>query len=304
MKNVTVLMSTYNGERYLKKQIDSILNQKNVNVTLSIRDDGSSDGTIKILKKLQSNSKVIIEFGENLGWKKSFFELLKNTSLNRNSFYAFADQDDIWDIDKLSVGIKCFTKGKPIVYYSNVNIVDDREQILSERFSRSFVPTKKLPEAFFDSLALGCTMIFNSEILELVKIHIPTVATQHDAYVLALGYLFGNVVYDANSHMKYRRHGNAASGFKKISQKGHPSLLMRYKKYKNSPKHSFSIRANEIVKGYQELLSEQQLTFLKKIADYSINFQDKIFLIFSFKIKATGIRRTLQVKYRVIFNTL
>lgn len=104
-ENVVVLMSTYNGEKYLRDQIDSIFAQVgNLDVRILIRDDGSNDGTLQILDEYQNRNELVwYSDGENIGAAKSFMRLLYNAP--RASFYAFSDQDDIWYKDKLSNSI-------------------------------------------------------------------------------------------------------------------------------------------------------------------------------------------------------
>lgn len=304
MPKIFILLSTYNGEKYLKEQIESILNQDEVEVSLVIRDDGSTDDTIKIINSFNSE-KIKLIAGQNVGWKKSFFSLLRIIGVDAKAFYAFADQDDIWMPDKMISAVRMIADTEiPTAYHSNVSIVDENGTFLANRFTDTFEPNTKLPYAFFDSLALGCTMVFNSELLAVAKKHIPEVDTQHDAYVFALGYLLGQVVYDRNPHIKYRRHGSATSGFSKISNSGQPSILARYKKYKKGPKNSFSIRAQEILRGYKDEVREDDVKIIKVVANYRGNWYDKFLLLCSPKLKATGLRRTLELKYRALNNTL
>lgn len=103
-KSVQVVMSTYNGEKYLKEQIDSILSQEGVDVRLYIRDDGSSDRTTDILASYQEHKNVKIEKGNNLGFAKSFLTALDEC--DEADYYAFSDQDDVWEKDKLSTAIQ------------------------------------------------------------------------------------------------------------------------------------------------------------------------------------------------------
>lgn len=304
MPVVNVLLSTYNGQNFVKQQIDSIFNQKNVQVKLWIRDDGSSDQTCEILKKMSRNDNVHLLLGNNIGWKLSFFELLKIVPNITNQFYAFSDQDDIWMENKLSVAVRMLGNQVPEVYHSNVLVVDNELNEFGNRFNDTFSPNMNMANAFFDSIALGCTMVFNSKLLAITKHHIPTQKTQHDAYVYALGFLLGKVVYDKQSYIFYRRHEDATSGFSKLKNNGSPSLIDRYKKYKNGPKNNFSIRAKELIDGYECELSVKQNEFLKVIASYKQNYIYKLKLIFDFQYKGTGIRRTLQIKYRAIFGTL
>ena len=98
-------MSTYNGEEFVAEQMDSILNQTYKNIEIIVRDDGSKDSTTKIIKEYQKKYKNIKLYeGENLGFIKSFFELLK---LVEADYYAYADQDDIWIENKILIMIHC-----------------------------------------------------------------------------------------------------------------------------------------------------------------------------------------------------
>ena len=121
MKKVQVLLSTYNGEKYLKEQLDSIIAQKGVDVHILARDDGSKDDTIKILEGYEN---IDIIKGSNIGVCKSFFELINKSG--EYDYYSFADQDDVWDCDKLVIAINKLEKcnSKPAVYASNTRLVD------------------------------------------------------------------------------------------------------------------------------------------------------------------------------------
>lgn len=304
MKTVYVLLSTYNGEQFLRQQIDSILNQTGVIVQLFIRDDGSQDNTVEILKSYEDLTNVNILFAHNIGWKRSFFALLSMVENNKGSFYAFADQDDVWKPKKLLRATeKLKMKSKPAVYYSNVEIVDEKLHNLGKRFSADFYPSTRLPTALFDSLPLGCTVVFNSDLLRLVKRHIPKVATQHDAYVFAIGLLVGEVIYDSQASILYRRHATATTTFSGETKFRTPTIMMRYQRYKAGPKNNFSIRAKELLKGYSDILNKRQIKVLKRIAFYQHNFIYRFYLLFGPSAVATGLRRTIQVKFRVINNT-
>ena len=102
LTEITVFMSTYNGSRYLRDQINSILNQEGVHVKLVVRDDGSSDETLDVLNEYAG--KIVVISGINIGCEKSFLELLYSNF--KSKYYAFADQDDIWVSDKLKTAIE------------------------------------------------------------------------------------------------------------------------------------------------------------------------------------------------------
>ena len=114
MRSVIVLLSTYNGERYLRQQIDSLLNQKNVSLRILARDDGSNDATMSILKEYADKHDIFSYYqGENCGPAKSFLDLISKAE--KADYYALCDQDDIWEINHLEVllsniGDKSFLK--------------------------------------------------------------------------------------------------------------------------------------------------------------------------------------------------
>ena len=101
MKKIAVLMCTYNGEKYLKEQIDSIQNQKGVSVFIYVRDDGSKDKTIDILEEYQQKGGLKWFRCKNVGPAVGFMELLYQTARNDFDYFAFSDQDDIWLETKL-----------------------------------------------------------------------------------------------------------------------------------------------------------------------------------------------------------
>ena len=121
---VQILMSTYNGEKYIRKQLDSIMNQE-IPVSLYIRDDGSSDKTVDIIKEYESRYDNISHTeGKNIGVVKSFFELFKEASDDAD-YIALADQDDIWFTDKVRRAVKALLKNKhdkPLLYLSLIHI--------------------------------------------------------------------------------------------------------------------------------------------------------------------------------------
>lgn len=99
-----VLMASYNGIPFISEQIDSILSQAEVDVRLFVRDDGSSDGTRDLLQRYADEGSLTLLTGENLGPALGFLTLLRNAP--EADYYAFSDQDDIWDSDKLITAIK------------------------------------------------------------------------------------------------------------------------------------------------------------------------------------------------------
>lgn len=120
MDSVLVLMATYNGEKYLEQQLESLFNQKEIDVEVLVRDDGSSDKTKSILDKWQKKAKLKWYTGEHLNVKYGFYDLMEQASRTSHQYFAFCDQDDVWDDDKLYIAvkeIKCFNSNKPNYRY-------------------------------------------------------------------------------------------------------------------------------------------------------------------------------------------
>ncbi|MFD1440915.1 glycosyltransferase family 2 protein [Lacticaseibacillus hegangensis] len=311
MSSVTVLLSTYNGDAYLRELLDSLLNQTSVEVHIRVRDDGSTDHTRSILTTYAKKDNVKVAFGKNIGWRDSFMTLIKSVPNDDSSdYFAFADQDDIYQPDKLEAAItklSAFPK-TPALYHSNVTLADSEGRPLGDRYPRDYVPTTKLPQAFFDVTWLGTTMVFNRRLLTLVQQHVPVDNIVHDAYVINVAQFLGKVIYDPVPHMLYRRHNSAVTGFggsgsaRKIQS---PSLMDRYRRYKKNPvTNPFSKRARELLVGYSQQLDPKQRNFLSAVANYQTNLGYRLRLLFDPRIRASSLRPTLQIRYRVLMNSL
>lgn len=177
MKTIAVLMSTYNGSRYLREQIDSILAQKDVNVRLIVRDDGSDDNTLDILKEYAQSGKLQWYNGENLKPLGSFMHLLFNCP--ESDYYSFSDQDDVWLTDKLSKSVKRMidvetsNPDKPIIVHTDMSVVDSELSITSKSFWDNNGIRPDILKTF-EMLACyngvnGCTLLMNNAARNLIK---------------------------------------------------------------------------------------------------------------------------------------
>jgi len=211
-------MSTYNGAEYLHEQVISILNQKGVDITLYIRDDGSTDiKTLAALEKLsEENRNIQLIRGENLGVVKSFFELMILCSDNHD-FYAFADQDDVWLDDKLLCAATSLQKliddadvieigdSVPAMYYSRLEFVDK----YLNHLGFSPIPHEKgFHNALVQNQATGCTVVLNKSARNLISQHLPDWSLMHDWWCYLVVSAFGLIYYDDKPRIKYRKHGN------------------------------------------------------------------------------------------------
>ena len=154
-KKVNVLLSAYNGEKYIKAQIDSILNQSYPNVELYVRDDGSKDGTLAIEKGL-----LHLEAGENVGFVKSFEWLIANGG--EADYYAFSDQDDVWFEDKIKMAVEKLEHARenvPVLYFSNYDFYDGDLNFMAHRDGRT--PNISFVNSLVDCVSLGFNSVFD-----------------------------------------------------------------------------------------------------------------------------------------------
>src|SRR5690242_5828721 len=124
-ESVVILLSSYNGERFLREQLDSLLQQTHGNTRILVRDDGSTDGTRAILDAYAGrHGNIQGAYGDNLGHVRSFFWLLDHAPADA-AYLCFSDQDDVWEADKVARGVRALDGiDQPAMVFTNVHIVD------------------------------------------------------------------------------------------------------------------------------------------------------------------------------------
>ena len=251
---VEVLMSTYNGENCIDEQLKSIANQATP-VHITIRDDGSKDRTIEIVKKYKE---IALIPGENQGATESFLSLIELAP--EADYYAFADQDDVWDNDKIDIAIntlKAYTD-RPAIYSGNTRLVDGNLNFIK---NEDLNPKTSLGSAIVKNYATGCTVVFNKALMVELKKYRPNNVPFHDWWVnlvcLSIG---GTSLYDIEPHMSYRQHGNNVVGGNDSVWKKWTSRLMKF----NKPYHRDEM-AKQILDAYDVGTDEKKI--LKSIAE-------------------------------------
>jgi len=222
MMNVAILLSTYNGEMFLKEQIDSIINQSFKNWDLYIRDDGSTDSTLLIIKKYCKDHHNIhlVEDNKNLGACQSFLWLLNYVDA---PYYMFCDQDDIWLQDKIYISLELMKKSEsihpeiPILVHTDLKVVDkDLKEI-----NTSFWNYAKLKQRYlsgFNYLGVcngitGCSMMINDK-TKKVSLPCNLKIPMHDYFLALKVAKFGKIVYLDTSTILYRQHDKNELGAK------------------------------------------------------------------------------------------
>lgn len=202
-KKVAVILASYNGEKFIGEQLDSILNQTYKNIEIVVRDDGSSDNTVQIIKEYQKKYKNIQLYeGKNLGFIKNFFELLKVAEAD---YYSYADQDDIWIENKIELAVNSLNElddTKPNMVFGNSDYYDENMKFIGHgEKDKKYSFLKSL----FACCGQGMTMTVNKKTRDMIIENAPKTCFFHDwwTYILCMG--LGNVAYNNVTTVKYRR---------------------------------------------------------------------------------------------------
>ena len=300
MKKVQVLISTYNGEKYLIHLLDSVLNQKNVEVSIFVRDDGSTDGTVNILNIYSDQGKLKWYSGKNKGAAFSFLDLLSKSG--DYDYYAFCDQDDIWLQDKLYVAVsKLEAMGnfeKPQLYYGCPRLVDNslRDLPIPKEMLEKYVDFSK---AFVRSNCFGCTMVFNRELKQRIKI--PDFVTMHDEWVHKICLLFdGAVFFDDDVHILYRQHGDNTVGV-------NTNLLARAAKFARQiikKDRNRSKLAKEILRLYGNEIDLSRKRLLIELSEYNLSILNKVKLLLDRRFCVKYYKKDIMFKFAVCIGAL
>ena len=307
MINITVLMSTYNGERFLREQLDSIFSQEKVHVKLIVRDDGSSDRTLDILREYQAAHRdmLIISDGNNMRACASFLYLIR--TYTDDNYFALADQDDIWDADKLIIGIKAIQKLEeddeniPLLYYSNLRIVD--EDNIFARISHA-VPhvAKNKSAALIENLATGCTVVYNKKLAQLAKEVNPIEYSMHDVWLYQTTSILGKTIYDFEPHINYRQHTDNVVGtsLKRVSWKKIKEIVNFIL---SQDQKTISTNTKALYEEFKSKLTEKDCEKFEEILNYKKNLRTKLYLIFDRDLWSDSFYRNVVFTLKVLLGT-
>lgn len=211
LSSVAVLLCTYNGQDYLAQQLDSFASQSHPNWKVWVSDDGSQDDTRKILESYRqkwSDDRLSILSGPSKGFAANFLSLTCNSSVEAD-FYAYSDQDDVWDDNKLSKALRWLETVPadiPALYCARTRLVDANNKTIGT--SPLFSKSPSFANALIQSIAGGNTMVFNNAARGLLceaGENIPIITHDWWAYMVVTG-CGGRVFYDPDPTLRYRQH--------------------------------------------------------------------------------------------------
>ena len=279
-KKIAVLLASYNGVKYIKEQIDSILNQKEVDVTIFISDDLSTDGTLEYLQDIYKDFKNIVylpsgsKFG---GAGKNFFRLIRDVDFSSFDFISFVDQDDIWYEDKLIRAIKTIEDKQLDAYSSNVLAFweDGKEMIINKSSLQARY------DYLFEAAGPGCTYVLKKDLAIFLQKFIcenwedVNKVELHDWFIYAFA-RENNYKWhiDEKPSMRYRQHTSNQVG----ANDGLKAKLKRLKKVFSS------WYREEIIKIIKVLRLENKYKFSKYILNKSY-INNLLLLKYSFEFR-------------------
>ena len=224
MKKIDILMATYNGERFLKEQIKSILSQTYKNFNLIISDDASTDKTYEILKYYEQKDKRVKIFKQdkNIGIASNFEFLLNKVE---SEFFMFADQDDIWEIDKVEISYDKLEADEADLVYSDLMIVDESLNIIEKSYWRKKGFINKIKKynnfqsLYLNNYITGSTILCKSKFIDkILPLPKSTQYIIHDYWVSLVVSHNGRLTYIDKPLIKYRQHTKNQIGSKTKSK--------------------------------------------------------------------------------------
>lgn len=216
---VAVLLAAYNGREWIEEQINSILNQRKVIVTIYISVDLSVDDTYDFVQGLclSHNNIELLPYGERFGGAaQNFFRLIRDVDFSTYGFVSLADQDDIWNNYKLDRAISMLSESVSVAYSSDMTAFwpDGREQVLRKSYAQ------RKYDHFFESPGAGCTFVFQVSVMQRFKLGFNKISNfankvtaNHDWYLYAYVRQKGlNWYIDDYSTIRYRQHSSNEMG--------------------------------------------------------------------------------------------
>ena len=305
---VEILLAVYNGEKYLKQQIDSIINQSYENWKLLIFDDGSNDATEKIVSEYVKQMPNKIFYEKSLTNSKSaVYSFAHLLNLSKEKYVAFCDHDDVWIEDKLKISVNAIKRlekeffNEAILVYTDLFVVDENLKLIKKSMMKSQklkLKEKPLNRLLVQNNVTGCTMLFNRQLINICG-KIPKSAVMHDWWLSLVAAAFGKTKFLNVKTVHYRQHSNNQIGFKKV---GSLKYIAQRLKNKSLVKKSIELtyqQAENFLRIYEKKLKKEHIDVLKeylKLKDYC-KFR-RIFKMFLGGFLKDGILRKLgQVFY-------
>lgn len=262
MEKIDILLATYNGEKYIRQQLDSILIQTYYDFRLIVSDDCSHDKTVEIIKEYIKNDNRIVLYEQkvNIGSTNNFQFLLEKVE---NNLYMLSDQDDVWYQNKIEESIKKLKEANADLVFTDAKVVDENLNEIYPSLWKKIGKKKKIEKycgykmLILDNCITGCTILSKKEFLkDILPLPLNSKYVIHDYWIATIISLQGKIAYVDQPLILYRQHGNNQVGTEKLSTK--------MNKFEHVRNHFLKVK----IEHFQVFLNNN-LKFDKNIGDFN-----------------------------------
>lgn len=275
---IDILLSTYNGERFIRDFIASLAKQSCRDFELLIRDDGSDDDTVRILESCLAGTGIAARFvtssAGHVGVVRSFGELLPES---RNPYVMFADQDDVWHPEKVAEMLNLMRDAErkwgektPLLLHSDLRVCGEHGESIADsfiRYQKLSPENDKLSDLLVQNHVTGCATMINSALKELVRLPFPPGAICHDWYLAILAAATGRIVFSETPYVDYRQHDANVYGSPEYSLRGCAALFRSGREALNHRLALTQAQARDFLGQYGDLLSPADRTTVASWGD-------------------------------------
>jgi glycosyltransferase involved in cell wall biosynthesis len=306
-KKIDVLIAVYNGEKYVRQQIESILGQSYKNIHLWIRDNHSEDNSVNIIEDIRRQHPqqiTLITSSQNVGAIGNFAHLAQQAQAD---YIMFSDADDVWLPEKIAKTMHrmqqmeaTHSNRMPLLVHTDLTVVKENLDVIHPSFwIYAFLKPKlphNLPRQLIQNQITGCTVMVNRALLDIAK-PIPNDICMHDWWLGICTAAFGKCDALDEATMLYRQHGKNQVGAKKYSLFSMLKLLpdrIERKKSLHNQKMTF-IQARTFIERYRNRLTMEQINILEAFLELnSASYWKRAKLVSKFGFFRVGFLRNLQ----------
>lgn len=245
-----VLLTTFNGEKYLEEQLESLGCQEDVNVRVWVNDDGSTDETLAILKKWQRKGLIQeISKSQGVGSTGAFLRLLSEHS--DSEYVAFCDQDDIWEPKKIAIQLLKIKNSKPAFVASQRLLIDNSGKEIGT--SKKLRKSPSFENAMFENIAPGNTLLLNNQAINVINRFQGPPVKHYDSWIYLLLTFVGEVEYIHQPLLRYRIHETNLVGLRKYNVR---RFIDSTENYLRQIRFLYEINERDLKQGQNSALTE------------------------------------------------
>ena len=299
---VQILLATFNSEKYLAQQLDSILCQDYQDIQILLRDAGSTDRTLEIISSYEKKypGKVILKEVGRADACRNFSRLLE---IAEADVFMFSDHDDVWMSDKVSKTLKKYEEAAktygsttPILVFTDSQVVNENLELISPScfaYQKLDVKNITFPRLTVQNCASGNTMLFNRALKEKISA-IPSCAVMHDHYLMLAASAFGRIILLDEPTLLYRQHTKNVLGAANYGVFYFFSLALQGRKQIRERFYCNIRQAAEFYRLYRDEIPQELQNFLSQLTDFpSLGFLTKRRFLLRHRMFKSGILRNI-----------